>query len=67
MNDEGVEVKRKRDKVEVSVTVDTGWIAVLLLFMCVLAWGLGTMPGNRVMCGEGWAPTYIDCTKVPAK
>lgn len=66
MSDVEVDTKQKRDRVKVNVTVDTGWIAVLLLFISALAWGLGTMPGNRFMCQEKWAPVYIDCLKVPA-
>lgn len=57
------EVPQPPRNIDVTVEVDTRGIFVLLLFMCLLAWGLGTKPGNRLMCGEGWAPSYIDCTK----
>lgn len=43
--------------------VDLTLVHVLLLFLAVLAFGLGTRSGNTVMCREGWAPTFIDCTR----
>lgn len=52
--------------IKVDVSVDTGWIAVVLLFIAALSWGLGTLPGNRFMCNQSWAPVYIDCEKVAA-
>jgi hypothetical protein len=43
---------------------DLGGIAFLFLVLTVLcAFGLGTKPGNRMMCREGIAPTFIDCAK----
>lgn len=79
MSGDGVDLKKpapagetppaaKRPKVEVEVVnnLDVTWIVVPLLFMCALAWGLGTLPGNRFMCEQSWAPVFIDCTKVNA-
>lgn len=62
----GVEGEEGRTKVNVEVNVDTTWIVVPLLFICALAWGLGTLPGNRFMCEQSWAPVFIDCPKVNA-
>lgn len=38
---------------------------IALLFLAALAFGVGTRAGNRIMCEEGWAPTFIDCAALP--
>jgi hypothetical protein len=44
---------------------DVGAILFLLLLLAVVsAWALGTHDGNQFMCRHGYAPTFIDCSKV---
>jgi hypothetical protein len=43
---------------------DVGGLAVPVFLLAVLsAVGLGTKPGNRFMCQQAIAPTFIDCAK----
>lgn len=37
---------------------------LLLLALMALAFGVGTRAGNRVMCEQGWSPTFIDCARL---
>lgn len=44
---------------------DVGAILMMLLILAVVAaWALGTHDGNAFMCRHGYAPTFIDCSKV---